>query len=70
MFTITITETKMVESTATPWDVVEKIGDKARYDYLPPPPRPRMVKSETKVFEQTTEAIDLPAVILAVNRLP
>jgi hypothetical protein len=68
-FVITIVEKVLTASTATPWAVVDKQDGKEVYGYLPPPPTPRMEKADIQVYQQTVDELDLPAVILAVNKL-
>jgi hypothetical protein len=69
MFTITITETKMLH-TITPrqWEILEKKADGQEIrGYTPQEEETRI--ENYKRLEQTVESLDLPAVIKAINGL-
>ncbi len=68
MYKITIIETKIEEKPAgKEWEMVGECEDstKPRYDYTPEIMKKQQV--ETKIYEQSTEVLDLKAVIRAVN---
>lgn len=67
MYKITITEIKKEVSTRREWKALSGSGESTQYGYTPELPCVNEV--EFTRLSQTVDAIDLPAVIRAINGL-
>jgi hypothetical protein len=68
MYTITITETRLVNKVCgKEWKPEFTNGDKTEYGYTPE--IEKQVEEKRDVLTQVVDEIDLPAVIRAINKL-